>query len=598
VGLTGDDWPPDGLDASSETLWWLCRDAHERLADPDLRAQVAQVRDRLGEPLRLAVAGAVSAGKSTLVNALLGRRVAPADAGECTRMVAWYAYGEDDGRVEVELLDGTVHLRRLDADGRLPADVGMPPERVRRLVVHLAVPALRTVTIIDTPGMNTVSTENEERTRRLLFGEQRQGEVQALLYVLRYTQRFDAGALAEFRSLFEACGLSAVNTVALLSHVDLRVDEPDPWPRARSLAGRAYQQLSSVVFDVVPVVGLLAEAARSAALTGADLVALRELAAADPLDLDDALLTVDDFLASTDLTMPAADRRRLVERLHLYGLRAAAEVLRAEPDLDLAGLSGRLAALAGYREVLGTLDHFARRAGQLKALGAIADLRRLSHAPAGPADRRVLAGIGDALDEGRPVQAGLSGLRVLAAFDAARRGVLRLDDALLRQLERMVRGAGPADQLGLPPQAPREAVTEAARQASGAWRQVATTAGGSLAGTRARGVLDHLEELAAGVVGWPPVEVRPAALSAAGLAGLSEPDRRAAAALGADRLAGQVGAPADASAELIAMRAARLAARFRGRAQSLPPAGGRRALVAVCDAFETIWTVASGSADD
>ncbi len=598
MGLTGADWPPDGLDASAETLWWLCRDTAGRLAVAGLRDRVEQIGTRLGEPLRLAVAGAVSAGKSTLVNALLGRPVAPVDAGECTRMVAWYRYADaaEDGRIDVELHDGTLHTRALDA-GRLPSDVGVPPDLVRRLVVHLAAPTLRTLTIIDTPGMNTVTQENEERTRRLLFGEQRQGEVQALLYVLRYTQRFDAGALAEFRSLFDSCGLSAVNTVALLSHVDLRVDEPDPWPRARALASRAYQQLSSVVFDVVPVVGLLAEAARTRACTDADLAALRTLATADPLDLDDALLTVDDFLG-TDLGVPAAARRRLVDRLYLYGIRSAAEALRAEPALDAAGLADRLAVRAGFtggaRTVDAAVDHFARHAGQLKAFGAIADLRRLSRTPgATTSDQRVLAGVGDALDDGRPVQAGLSGLRVLAAFDAARRGGLRLDDELLGQLERLVRGAGPADQLGLPPDAAPAAVAEAARAASAGWRRVATTAAGSVAGVRARGVLDHLEELAAGEAGWPAAEVPAAALAAADLPVLSDADRRAVASLAADRLAAQVGAPADAPAELIAIRAARLAARFRSRAQGLPPAGGRRALSAVCDAFETIWAAAT-----
>ena len=39
---------------------------------------------RLREPLRLAIAGIVKAGKSTLLNAILGEQIAPTDAGECT----------------------------------------------------------------------------------------------------------------------------------------------------------------------------------------------------------------------------------------------------------------------------------------------------------------------------------------------------------------------------------------------------------------------------------------------------------------------------------------------------------------------------------
>ena len=38
----------------------------------------------------MAIAGRVKAGKSTLLNALVGERLAATDAGECTRIVTWY----------------------------------------------------------------------------------------------------------------------------------------------------------------------------------------------------------------------------------------------------------------------------------------------------------------------------------------------------------------------------------------------------------------------------------------------------------------------------------------------------------------------------
>ena len=49
--------------------------------------RLTAVRDRLDEPLRVAIAGRVKSGKSTLLNALVGDRLAPTDAGECTRIV-------------------------------------------------------------------------------------------------------------------------------------------------------------------------------------------------------------------------------------------------------------------------------------------------------------------------------------------------------------------------------------------------------------------------------------------------------------------------------------------------------------------------------
>jgi hypothetical protein len=63
-------------------------------AEPVLRApypaRIHELRARLQGPLRVAIAGKVKAGKSTLLNALVGERVAPTDASECTRVVTWY----------------------------------------------------------------------------------------------------------------------------------------------------------------------------------------------------------------------------------------------------------------------------------------------------------------------------------------------------------------------------------------------------------------------------------------------------------------------------------------------------------------------------
>ena len=55
--------------------------------------EVAHLVRRLDEPLRVAIAGKVKAGKSTLLNALVGEELAPTDAGECTKIVTWYVDG-------------------------------------------------------------------------------------------------------------------------------------------------------------------------------------------------------------------------------------------------------------------------------------------------------------------------------------------------------------------------------------------------------------------------------------------------------------------------------------------------------------------------
>ena len=95
----------------------------EQLAPESMRGQLEELQRRLREPVRIAVVGRVNAGKSTMVNAMLGQRVAPTDVSECTRLVTWFRYGHPQ-RIEVELLDGTTAQTQLSPAGLLPDELG------------------------------------------------------------------------------------------------------------------------------------------------------------------------------------------------------------------------------------------------------------------------------------------------------------------------------------------------------------------------------------------------------------------------------------------------------------------------------------------
>lgn len=64
---------------------------------PETRERLCGQLERLDGPLRIAIAGKVKTGKSTLLNALVGEQIAPTDAGECTRVVTWYRDGTAPG---------------------------------------------------------------------------------------------------------------------------------------------------------------------------------------------------------------------------------------------------------------------------------------------------------------------------------------------------------------------------------------------------------------------------------------------------------------------------------------------------------------------
>ena len=80
----------------------------------DQETAVRTATRRLEEPLRVAIAGRVKAGKSTLLNALVGERLAATDAGECTRVVTWYRHALGY-RVSADLRPTRIDGARLQA---------------------------------------------------------------------------------------------------------------------------------------------------------------------------------------------------------------------------------------------------------------------------------------------------------------------------------------------------------------------------------------------------------------------------------------------------------------------------------------------------
>src|SRR5919201_381457 len=132
------------------------------------RAELEAIAQRLDEPLRVAVVGRIKAGKSTLVNALLGQRVAPTDVSECTRVVTWFRYGLPPARVEVRLRDGGTEEIELAEDGTLPAHLGVDPAGVESLQVWPPNESLQRMIVIDTPGLGSLDESASASTGELI----------------------------------------------------------------------------------------------------------------------------------------------------------------------------------------------------------------------------------------------------------------------------------------------------------------------------------------------------------------------------------------------------------------------------------------------
>ncbi len=123
------------------------------------REQIAALRDRLAAArLRVLVAGEAKRGKSTLINALLGRAVLPAGVTPLTAVATTVRYG-DDPHVLARFADGHEEKQPLSALPDLVTERGNPGNRrhVAGVTVYLDAPILAGgVELVDTPGTGSV----------------------------------------------------------------------------------------------------------------------------------------------------------------------------------------------------------------------------------------------------------------------------------------------------------------------------------------------------------------------------------------------------------------------------------------------------------
>lgn len=448
----------------------LIREALEVYADDPLATKALRGHaQRLAEPLRIAIAGMVKAGKSTLLNAIIGEEIAPTDTGECTRIVTWYRYGHTP-RITLHPVDGeprNLPLKR--ADGRLVFVLdGARAEEVERLDVEWPSPALQAMTLIDTPGIASLSQEVSARSVRFLTPEDSASEADAVIYLLRHLHASDIRFLESFRDT--AAGRSGtVNAIAVLSRADeVGAGRIDSLLSAGAIAERYSRDpnLRKLALGVVPVAGLLAQSART--LRQADFEALQLLATVDRAAREKMMLSADRFRRSAEPLELAEDARAsLLQRYGLFGIRLAVVLVRNGFG-DPTPLAHELARRSGLDPLLELLDRqFKARAEALKARTALAAVESLLAGRPREGTER----LAEALER---LQANAHEFRELRLLAALRTTGVELAPELAAEAERLIGGLGAeaSQRLGVASGTGPEALAAEARRVLARWRRV------------------------------------------------------------------------------------------------------------------------------
>lgn len=425
----------------------------------DLTEHAHRIAAILWSPPRIVVVGRLKAGKSTLVNALIGAPLAETAALEATHVVTVYQNGAPS-RAEIVRLDGTVVPHALNY-GTGSSEADLPTDEIAYIQRYLPSQALADITLIDTPGLATLTVGNAAATHRALidgYEQTRNASVDADAAVFL----FDSAPRADEIGFLHKLGFSPLTTLGVLSRADGfgegALGRRDPLEHAAEYATTLSGRLGSLVGTVIPVAGLLAETSHTGRLTEADARALASLAGPGPLQLLDI---IDD---GGPMPVPLETVERLIDLVGEYGLIHG----RAVAAGGAHALNGWLAERSGVGRLRELLHTSLREFAVLQRAGRI--LQELEALAYGHPARDHIRSIVHTLEHD-PALIPVLLLRAL-------RGVLRSDPAspTAEELVRLLRGRTFAERLLLPPDAPRQAVRDAAAVRLSAVQQRTTMA--------------------------------------------------------------------------------------------------------------------------
>lgn len=384
--------------------------------------------------LRVLVAGEGKRGKSTLINALLGRAVLPTGVVPLTAIATTVAFGEVE-QVEVSYLDLREEVLEPEALAELVTESGNPDNvrRIASVTVRLPAPLLRLgVELVDTPGTGSVYAQNtieattaRERmdaaivvltadppisaAERDLLRSVRGGAVTAFC-VLNKTDRLEAEDLAEvirFTAQVVSAELgSAVPVWPVSARQALPAVEPQADQPVNSGAAQGWSRFEEAFHDYLMrrretdlTRSLTSRAARLAREVAGEAAATQAALALSVDDLEQRLQTLTSLLQGTDrdradiAALGAAEVQRLLATTNeqASALRAGStpELLTAvtarlqQPGKSAAELE-RDALGTAAKNITGIVDDF--RNGRGHDLDeALADLdQRLSDRLTGP----------------------------------------------------------------------------------------------------------------------------------------------------------------------------------------------------------------------
>jgi GTPase SAR1 family protein len=236
-----------------------------------------QLQNKLKHKFTLVVIGQMKAGKSTLLNALIERDIAPVGVTECTATVNRFLFDVHTDKANTF----RVHWNNGEIED-LPINeidhwIGRESNvyETEKLDFFSNTPFLEHVNIIDTPGLRSTINHHEASARSVIDFSSTADRIEqlekasdtereladAIIYVLNpIAKQNDESMLSLFAEQTRLPGVRAYNSIAVVQKWEQRWDDPsqDYIEDVHKKCLKLKQQLEGKVAEVIPVSGLLA----------------------------------------------------------------------------------------------------------------------------------------------------------------------------------------------------------------------------------------------------------------------------------------------------------------------------------------------------
>lgn len=206
------------------------------LPSKELKEALESLHKRALEPMKIAIIGQFSAGKSTFLNALLSKPILPTGITPITSKVSHLRYGEEFS-LKVVLKDGRTEFHKIENLQNIEEDSTRP---IDHLTIFAPIELLKEITFLDTPGFNSPRAQDSQITSKVLE------EVDGIIWL---TLIDNAGKQSELEILRRHLSRYATKTLCVLNQKD-KLDSPE---QIQTTTDYVKERFGEFFAEVIPV---------------------------------------------------------------------------------------------------------------------------------------------------------------------------------------------------------------------------------------------------------------------------------------------------------------------------------------------------------